>query len=257
MLQEFQLGPQFVYQWLAAIVHWQSLLVWLACCADVSSFEFANSHWWRDTGRDDTIVLMDTDDHLSLPGGCGYSNCSRDSLQSYVHLPWPTFEARPNCPVSMYGAADTGSYSPYDHLFLDVGAYAMGTILSVMAILQASLWRLLLFGCPLRGGERNVDPLIRAGRHVVRGAPLRFWLLFLVFHVVPCAVAARRRTASNVEEAPIDGSDQRILEVEQRIRDALHHRDAVADALIGPRVYPPPARPAADVPEDEPPTDCR
>ena len=252
LLQEFQLGPQFAYHWLDVIVHWQLLLVWHTCCADVSGFDFASSYWWRDTGRDDTIVLMDTDDHLSLLGGCEHFNCPRDSLQSCVHLPWPSFEARPHCPLSMCGAEDTGTSGPYDHLLRDVGSYAMGIILSVMAIMQASLWRLLLFGCPLRGGECNADPLIRVGRHVVRGAPLRFWLLFLVLQAVPCAVAAPRRAASNVDEAPIDVSDQRILEVEQRIRDALHHRDAVADALIGPRVYPPPARPPAEVPEDEP-----
>ena len=65
--------------------------------------------------------------------------------------------------------------------FLDaVVQYCAAFGLSVMACFLASLLRLLCFACPLKGGSCNCDPLIRGGRLVTSGAPMRFWVLFLL-----------------------------------------------------------------------------
>ena len=47
--------------------------------------------------------------------------------------------------------------------------------------------RLLLFGVKLRGGERNVDPLLRVARFSLKGAPFAF---LLTAWLLPCALAA-------------------------------------------------------------------
>ena len=52
--------------------------------------------------------------------------------------------------------------------------------ITLLAILQLSLWRLILYSCKLKGGDVNVDNLIRGGRKVTRGAPVKFWCAFMV-----------------------------------------------------------------------------
>ena len=48
---------------------------------------------------------------------------------------------------------------------------------SVLAILLASLFRLLFMACKLKGGRCNVDPWIYQSRRVLRPVPVCFWIL--------------------------------------------------------------------------------
>ena len=106
-----------------------------------------------------------------------------------------------------------------------------------------SLLRLLLFACKLRGGERNVDPIIRGGRAITKGAPIRFWCIFSVVFWNGCShVAAVRRGASassgagNADGTSDFSADFRRLEV--RIENAMQLREEAADMWYGPRIYP-------------------
>ena len=61
--------------------------------------------------------------------------------------------------------------------FLCLEQWGSGCIHSVLAILLASLFRLLLMACKLKGGRCNIDPWIYQSRRVLRPAPICFWIL--------------------------------------------------------------------------------
>ena len=75
-------------------------------------------------------------------------------------------------------------------------AWILSAALSYWLLTLLGLVRMLLFGCPLRGGDKNWDPLIRGGRKLLKGAPVR--LLFATQMARLCTSGAAM---------PLEGAD--------------------------------------------------
>ena len=83
--------------------------------------------------------------------------------------------------------------SPHGHdkLLESLVYWGTGCLNSFLALMLASLLRLLLFAGKLKGGQCNADPLLRGSRHILRGAPMRFWMLFTSAYFWHPAAAVR------------------------------------------------------------------
>ena len=133
-----------------------------------------------------------------------------------------------HCVVMVMSRRGSTSSSCSDWLEL-MQQQACGILLSGMALCLASLLRLLLYGCWLKGGVCNFDPGLRVARRVVRGAPYSFWMVFLVMMVGTGAVAVKvgPPSGSGSElQASLDRAD-RIIQMEMLIHN---HSNVVGSA---------------------------
>ena len=115
--------------------------------------------------------------------------------------------------------------------------------LTLLGIMAMSLLRLLLFACRLKGGRCNADPLIRGGRALTKGAPIRFWCILAVIYSngFSHAEAMRRGTSASsndfhAADTADFSADFRRLDVQ--IENAMLRREEVADMWYGPRIFP-------------------
>ena len=151
--------------------------------------------------------------------------CDAITVGVVHHLPHTKWRLCPTCHDALERSLER---SPAD---VDIWACAgelasclVGFALSGMAILGASLLKLLLAACGLRGGSYNVDPAIRGGRRIVAGAPTRFWMLYLVSIPIVAATGAleQRAVASTGAPSPVchPGTSQATLrELSLQYRD--------------------------------------
>ena len=128
--------------------------------------------------------------------------------------------------------------------------------LSILALCMASLLRLLLFACSLRGGNYNNDPIIRIGRGVVRGAPMKFWLSFVVILNAHHVHAMQQPDVGTRPAAHVPGdSDVQIQLLGERVDGLLEQYQDMTDYWFGsvdslPRILS--GRRGADDLQDEP-----
>ena len=255
----FLVTLNFAQRWLDATFSWP-LLRWqflLSLGSGEGPGFFLTGCWrWKCNCRDDAMVFMDTDGFVAwkapflvFPVRCTLLFDAFSACRRHFPHPLPVETGHSNLSLSCFTepfCRMTGMdrFGQPDNCFL-------GAILSFLAIMQASLLRLLLRGCPLRGGVRNADPLIRTGRYVVQGAPLRFWLVFAVITSLPVVHGVRLSGSSGPHPfVGVDTSDDRVTELHHHIdRVSLLHQD-FADRWIGQRVFPAFARPEQLVEDD-------
>ena len=152
------------------LVHWQILLTQVMCGIVQSlglGWPFA-SFDDNPFGRPPMLLTWDAKAAYHLDGNClmrvgkPFSACRR-------HV-WKQNDA-------CCRAGDEPTFAGWVDFLIQ---WSQGCIHSVLAIMLASLVKLLLFACPLRGGQYNIDPWIHHSRRVVKSAPATFWGILLV-----------------------------------------------------------------------------
>ena len=217
------------------------------CSVTMYGFAEAYVSWWRPVwaaaGCDVDVV-----GHVWPPvisacrrhdAGCCWiivRLCDAITVGVVHHLPHTKWRLCQTCHDALERSLER---SPVD---VDIWAYAgelasclVGFALFGMAILGASLLKLLLAACGLRGGSYNVDPAIRGGRRIVAGAPTRFWMLCLVSIPIVAATGALEQRAVASTGAPSSvrhpGTSQATLrelrlqyqDLQLLISEAEHH----------------------------------
>ena len=93
-----------------------------------------------------------------------------------------------------YSTSTTASW--WDVILVALEELLIPWALSFMAMITASLLRLLLYATQLKGGQCNFDPFVRAGRGLLGGAPFAF--LFTAFLLAHTAHGMRAGAAGDV-----------------------------------------------------------
>ena len=121
--------------------------------------------------------------------------------------------------------------------------------LSLLAMSSASLLRLLFFGLHLRGGQHNVDPLLRGARGMCKGASFAFlftaWLLPVVHGAPGCGLrqGGSGLTGENLVDTALEAWYADIAADRMR---TLEHNSAVAE----PPVFACDPPPFVEIPEE-------
>ena len=149
--------------------------------------------------RDDTAVLADTEGDVCIASLYVCFRCWYDFLrlpESGLHSSHYLVDS--HCLVEdmsgFYAGSDLAGEVQFqdaedDSLLDRMAVHLHGLFRSLCALILAALLRLLLFGFALRGEQRNVDPLIRGGRALTKGAS--FSLLIFAIVAQPCIAVPR------------------------------------------------------------------
>ena len=133
---------------------------------------------------------------------------------------------------------------------LEVGELLLGAALSCIAVMAASLLRLLACAIGLKGGRCNVDPAIRGVRAVTFGAPLGFWKVFMVSAAIVVCPALASGNDRILHPTPEQIDDQ-IGHIEARVEGAMQHLDLFTRRWLGDEDNPPQQlRPPPVAPDD-------
>ena len=213
--------------------------------------------------RDDTAVLADTEGDVCTASLYACFRCWYDFLkltESGLHSSHYLVDS--HCLVEdisgFYAGSDIADEVHFkdaeDDSLLDwIAVHLHGLFRSLCALVLAALLRLLLFGLALRGGQRNVDPLIRGGRALTKGAS--FGLLIFAIVAQPCSAGPASGSASPDHGAAAFRRLTRLDLAHQLQRGAAQHGawvECVGEAIpplfevARPEVVP-------DLPEEEDP----
>ena len=229
----------------------------LQLALEIASADLACSTAWT-LNRDDAI-FVDTDgvgvsgkEYVMVTACYNFSACRRHFLSQRAMCsgwPLPVRDDLVTVPdtCAVYANSSQQGYMQW------IADHFTSAAITLLAIMQLSLWRLIFYGCALKGGSTNVDNLIRGGRKVTRGAPMKFWCIFMVTLLATGAAMPPR--SRNINEAMAQAAiATRINRLSARIDEALTVHQRASDMWSGRLVFPQqvfPAHPDVEVEGDE------